>query len=129
MGGMAVRDGSFPRDGAVFSIDCGAGRNTLADFTGVIDSRVLSDGTTKWRSRANLAIPCLCRRQLFVVMARRDSRIHLRFTGLRRRANRADNLTEIERRTVGCRDGSRSDDRGGAAHSSNVRPLREALRR
>ena len=31
MGGMAVRDGSFLLDGAVFSIDCGAGRNTLAD--------------------------------------------------------------------------------------------------
>ena len=32
MGGMAVRDGSFLRDGAVFLIDCGAGRDTLPTF-------------------------------------------------------------------------------------------------
>ena len=33
MGGMAVRDGWFVLDAAGFSIDCGAGRNTLADYT------------------------------------------------------------------------------------------------
>ena len=32
MGGMAVRDGSFLLDDAVFLIECGAGRNTLADY-------------------------------------------------------------------------------------------------
>ena len=34
MGGMAVRDGSLRLAGAVFSINCGAGRNTLADYSG-----------------------------------------------------------------------------------------------
>ena len=39
MGGMAVRDGSFLRDGAVFPIDCDARRNTLGDIARGIATR------------------------------------------------------------------------------------------
>jgi hypothetical protein len=41
MGGMAVRDGSLRLAGAVFSINCGAGRNTLADQAGPIRSTAI----------------------------------------------------------------------------------------
>ena len=52
MGGMAVRDGSFLLAGAVFPIDCGGGRNTLADYTGVIEEAQLMAAADRFDASA-----------------------------------------------------------------------------
>ena len=70
MGGMAVRDGWFVLDAAGFSIDCGAGRNTLADYTLSI-----------------LLAHCFCRREgslhLRAPQARSPSSLRSKYTGTR----------------------------------------------
>jgi hypothetical protein len=63
---MAVRDGWFVLDGAVFSIDCGAGRNTLRDITGVVRASGLRSRLAVRRAfqqteelcGANALLPC-----------------------------------------------------------------------
>jgi hypothetical protein len=53
---MPSRERYVTGNGAVFPIDCGAGRNTLADFPGVIDNPLSLDASGDWHQRPNLGI-------------------------------------------------------------------------